>query len=304
MSAEAHKFKVGLFVIGGIILLAGGLIWLGASKFLSETRTYATYFDETVQGLDIGSQVKFMGVLVGAVSKIKIAPDGKMVEVLMEIGSNFKREKDMVIELTMAGITGMKYVEIKRDPKYEPPPLSFPTDPNYIPARLSGIGDIMNKVDQVYKKVMEIDFSGISEETKGALKAVGARVDDPKVDRLLEGMAGAAERLRYLLSKKQTENTIDEIEATLGELKLLVKNIRGEVEGMDLKGTFAQLRETVFNLNQVIERVDNELSETLINMRRTTDNLARVTEKVSQDPAQTILGEPPPERVVPDEEGR
>ena len=126
MSMEAHKFKIGLFVIGGVIILAGALIWLGASKILSETRTFVTYFDESDQGLEPSSLVKFMGVAVGTVSQIRIAPDGHLVEVLMELGSDFTKEEDMRAQLAMAGITGMKFVEITRSPETEPLEIKFP----------------------------------------------------------------------------------------------------------------------------------------------------------------------------------
>jgi phospholipid/cholesterol/gamma-HCH transport system substrate-binding protein len=302
MSAEAHKFKVGLFVVGGVVLAAAALIWLGASKFLSETHRYVTYFNESVQGLDVGSTVKFMGVSVGTVTQIKIAPDGHLVETVMELKQDFHGTPDMRAELAMAGITGMKFVEIPRDPSATPVPITFPPDGDYIQAKASGTQEILTALGNVYEKLMQIDFQGISDETKATLKAINSRVSDEKVDRLIEGMAGAAERLRYLLSKKQTEQTIDEIEATLSDLKGLVHNIREEVAGVDLQGTFGELRETVSNFNQMLERVDNEFTATLINLRNTTANLSRITEKISQDPAQAILGEPPPPRNV-DKEG-
>jgi hypothetical protein len=44
-----------------------------------------TYFDESVQGLDVGSPVKFRGVTLGTVSTITVAPDRRHVEVWMRI---------------------------------------------------------------------------------------------------------------------------------------------------------------------------------------------------------------------------
>ena len=46
-----------------------------------ETCSYMSYFDESVQGLEIGSPVKFRGVTIGTVADIDIAPDRRHVEV-------------------------------------------------------------------------------------------------------------------------------------------------------------------------------------------------------------------------------
>jgi len=247
--------------------------------------------------------VKHMGVSVGTVTVIRIAPDGKLVEVRMELKKSFRKEPDMNAELAMAGITGMKFVEITRDAQAKPIPITFPPAGDYIPAKTSGTQQIIDALGNVFGKVMQIDFEGISDETKTTLKSIGSRVNDAKVDRLIEGMADAAERLKYLLSKKQTEDSIDEVAATLAELKGLVQNIRQEISGVDLQGTFAELKETVTNFNQMLERVDNEFTATLINLRNTTGNLAHITEKLSQDPAQVLLGEPAPERNAAGKEG-
>ncbi|MBZ0274107.1 MlaD family protein [bacterium] len=305
MAGTGSNFKVGLFVVGGTLIMAAALIWLGATKFFSETTTFVTYFDESVQGLDTGSQVKFMGVAVGTVSRIRVGPDGKLIEVQMELESPFRKEDDMRAELAMAGITGMKFVEITRSPASEPIEIKFNPRGTYIPAKASGTAEIFEALENVYESVMQIDFKGISDNVKTSFHTISERVDDPNIDRLVEAMADAGERLRYLLNKKQTENAIDEIDRTLAELKGLVGAIRAEVEGADVKGTFADMRMSIQSFAQLFERLDNELAASLINLRRTTDNLARMTEKMARDPAQMILGEPPPERIVaPEPTGR
>lgn len=298
MSTEAHKFKVGLFVMGGALILVAALIWLGASKFLSETRLYVTYFDESVQGLEVGSPVKFMGVVVGAVKDISVAKDGRLIEVLMETERTMQAEPDMRAQLAMAGITGMKFVEITRAPESKTIEIDFKPAQEYIPARASSTAELFAAVQNVYEKVMGVDFEGISTEVKGSFASISGRMNDPQIDRLLKALADTAERVRYLASKKETENSIDEMEKALAQLRILVQGLSQQVASVDLKGTFEGVDNAVMNLNQIIDRLDNEMAAVMINLRRTTDNLARITEKISEDPAQTILGEPAPERVV------
>ena len=280
MSAEAYKFKVGLFVVGGAVLVAGALIWLGATKFFSSTNNYVTYINESVQGLDVGSVVKFKGVSVGTIKVIQIAPDGQLVEVRMELDKSFHRKKDMQIELAMAGITGMKFLEITRDAKAKLVPITFRPDGDYIPAKISATQKIFDAVGMISEKLKAIDFEEISAETKKTIGSIG----------------DAAERLTYLLRKSQTEEAINGAAESFEEIKALMKTLREEVAGADIKGTVTDLHKTITNLNQIFERVEVEITATLINLRQTTSNLSNITERIKQDPAQLFLGTPAPER--------
>jgi phospholipid/cholesterol/gamma-HCH transport system substrate-binding protein len=129
MATEAHKFRVGLFVFISILLIITALIVWGAKAFGENAVIYATYFAESVQGLEVDSEVKFRGLTIGRVSWIDLAPDGELVEVLMNINeeSNFTVGPSNLVRLISANITGMKYLEIEMRngrPRKEPA-LSF-----------------------------------------------------------------------------------------------------------------------------------------------------------------------------------
>ena len=65
MSQRANYFKLGLFVIGAIVAGILVLIVIGTGRVLQKRVTIETYFNESVQGLDIGSKMKYRGVEVG-----------------------------------------------------------------------------------------------------------------------------------------------------------------------------------------------------------------------------------------------
>ena len=70
MSARANFFKIGLFVIGATAALVVLLVLLGAGKLFQTKIVMETYFNESVQGLELGSKVKYRGVIVGEVKSI------------------------------------------------------------------------------------------------------------------------------------------------------------------------------------------------------------------------------------------
>jgi len=70
MPRKTSKFMVGLFVTVGVFIGLVAIIWLGASNYFEKGLMYVTYFDESVQGLQADSAVKYRGV---EVSRGKVA---------------------------------------------------------------------------------------------------------------------------------------------------------------------------------------------------------------------------------------
>ena len=70
MSAEAHYFRVGLFVFIGFTVIAAAAVVLGGRGLFTREVLMETYFDEAVTGLEIGSAVRLRGVRRGTVAQI------------------------------------------------------------------------------------------------------------------------------------------------------------------------------------------------------------------------------------------
>ena len=112
MAKKTSSFLVGIFVIIGVALLAGAIVWIGVTGYFQPGTTYVTYLDETVQGLQKDSVVKYRGVDVGRVEAIRIAPDNRLVAIIMKINMRGNISKTAVAQLSSAGITGIMYVDL------------------------------------------------------------------------------------------------------------------------------------------------------------------------------------------------
>ena len=161
MATEAHKFQVGVFVIVVTTIAIGTAIWLGASRFFEETKHFVTYFSESVQGLDPGAAVKYRGVPAGRIQDIRIAPDGDLIEVLMDVDVDvakvLKGDPTLRARLELSGITGLRYVEIERrsgDALNQAPTLTFKPPYEVIPSARSSFKAIQSALGDVYDKVM------------------------------------------------------------------------------------------------------------------------------------------------------
>src|SRR5688572_3049771 len=85
MAAPTNHYKLGLFVLLGLAAAIAALVAVGARSMKKDTVSYHTYFNESVQGLEVGSPVKFRGVTIGHVKQIEVAPDHRHVEVVEEL---------------------------------------------------------------------------------------------------------------------------------------------------------------------------------------------------------------------------
>ena len=96
MASQKIKFTVGLFLTCGILMALLAFIWLGVSRVFEKGQHYVTYFNESVQGLNVDSAVKYRGVSVGRVDSIGVAPDSKLVEVVLKIETDQELGEDTV----------------------------------------------------------------------------------------------------------------------------------------------------------------------------------------------------------------
>ena len=84
MNDQTQKFRIGLFVLGGVAVLAM-LFFFGLSNLFTHRAKVQSFFSESVQGLTVGSAVKYRGVPIGTVTRIVIRVSDKLVQVDMEV---------------------------------------------------------------------------------------------------------------------------------------------------------------------------------------------------------------------------
>jgi len=72
MSKEVNKTAIGGFVIGGIGLAVLAVLLFGSGKYFQKKTEHVLFFEGSVQGLNVGSPVKFRGVDIGEVKKIQL----------------------------------------------------------------------------------------------------------------------------------------------------------------------------------------------------------------------------------------
>jgi phospholipid/cholesterol/gamma-HCH transport system substrate-binding protein len=161
MIKKKTYFLVGFFVLAGALIAIGTIIWLGASQYLQKGERFVPDIDASVQGLQVDSSVKYRGVEIGMVEKIGVAPDYRLIEVVMKINFSGRRTNATIAKLKAAGITGIVYVDwttARRETSQNTADhlrarLSrHPFNPSEIQEIVSGVDDVVKKMKEVTSK--------------------------------------------------------------------------------------------------------------------------------------------------------
>ena len=113
MNNKVNYTVVGFLVLVGVTLILGFTYWLLKPTVDERTSTYNIYFDESVLGLNIDAPVKYRGISVGKVTKLRISPlNSEQVQVQIKILTSTPIKENTAAKLTAQGITGLSYINL------------------------------------------------------------------------------------------------------------------------------------------------------------------------------------------------
>ncbi|MBI4963869.1 MAG: MCE family protein [Desulfomonile tiedjei] len=279
MFSQVDKFKIGLFVVASVVLGTGIVIWLGASRYFEDSKMAVAYFTESVQGLEADSTVKFRGVPVGRVRGIRMAPDGRLIEVVMSLSRNFQVTEDLGVKMNLLGLTGLKYIEMDTfRPEQRKEALTLDFQPRYpvIATYPSDIREIGTALEKLFQKVNAVDVEAMS----GHMLRVASKLDkilsDPKVDTVGTDTADALREIKEAARKVHDELT-------------RAQPSRNFTRTMEKASDFFQeSTQTARSADRLIRRQDNNLNLLSQKLDRSADNLIDFTRTIKLKPSSIL----------------
>lgn len=190
-----REVKVGVFVLGIIMLGFGIVFFLGQKNHLFESQAvlHASFTD--VQGLTEGAPVRLAGVKIGNVAKVKFSPDHNDKHILVDLQITNKMLAqlggDPIARIDSQGLLGDKIIEITPGDGAAPPPAPGSAIRTQVPA---DIGKIMLEAQQVMVKVQRV--------ADGAAKLMDS-ISDPQT---IGDLKGTVASVNKLLNAAQTGN--------------------------------------------------------------------------------------------------
>jgi len=304
MSQKANYFKLGLFVIGAIVAGIIVLVIIGSGRWFQKRIVIETYFNESVQGLDVGSKLKVRGVTVGEVTRIGFTYNRYQLDRPMSDRARFvmveaqieprllggragagdltdrasveaEVERGLRVRLAPQGITGTSFLEIDY---FDPPPPVLPIDwtPDnlYIPSTRSTVTALLNAASEIMDRLHKLDIESTVNNLNKLLVTANARLEavDAKAlsDRLTAVLAKTEKRLDELQTKEISEKTtalLSELRDSNTELKKLLSNPATQKIPDDVEAALARVRAIVD---------DPALSRSVQNLSRSLGRLDRI----------------------------
>lgn len=236
MDRDSNYVVVGAFVLLVATMAASFVYWYTGQREKRTYERYEIYFKGSVSGLTNGSPVRYLGVDVGKVARIMLDPEQrKTVLVIADIESAAPIDGHTLASLSLQGITGLLYVDLKQDPKpasaslapgHQYPVIrSEPSDFDVLLTRLPTLAshatELMDRLALVlsdenvhaFKEIMD-NSRRTSAELPAAVREVRALAAD--AGRAAREMQGAAADLRSIAQASRPD-----IEATIAQVRLI-----------------------------------------------------------------------------------
>lgn len=313
MLRKFDYFKLGSFIIIGSALLISMIIILGAGRYFEQSFLLECYFDESLNGLEIGSPVKLRGVKVGRVANIDFVnnkyvdaekSDIRYVYVECDINPHLfgdlshkefiraiNREvaRGLRVQPTSLGLTGQLFLNFAYVDPDSNPPLHVDWDPKeaYIPSMPSTMNRIEQAIANISKTMSAIkqeDIEVIFRDVKSILASINRLINTEggqqaanRIQVILDNLAQIFQRTNQLMADPAMASIIPEAASALKGINKIVTNSADDVilAAREASHAMASLKTAgdVLAKNLSDPRTDKALS----NIAPTLENIAQAS---------------------------
>ena len=292
---------VGAFVLVLGAVLIAGVLWLASGGAIRKSHDlYLAIEHESVAGLNLNAPVKYNGVDVGKVRRIRLEPGNpQRVNLLFAIERGTPIKEDTVAVLKTQGLTGIAYVELSGGAR-DSPQLTATAGSEYpvittkpsLSARLENVlSSVLAHLDSTSTNINSI----LSEENRAAFGsaladiAAVAHTIAARRDTLDAGITNAARTFHNSArASTQIDPVIERISRSAEALEKM---------GNEVARTSASAGRTV---NEVGADMKRFTAETLPELERLlgelgvlSTSLRRLSEQAERNPAGLVFGRMP-----------
>jgi phospholipid/cholesterol/gamma-HCH transport system substrate-binding protein len=311
MRTKANYFKLGLFVIAGVALILGGVVFFSAQAITKRVVYMETYLDETVQGLSVGSPVNYRGVQIGRVHQIGfVAADyglgvsspgfdkyGQWVRVVMSIDSvgpgrvaigQFQEVLQTMVReglrarLKSQALTGVSYLDTDYlDPDHFPlVELPWTPEYQYIPSAPSIMATLSRSAEDAFRRISNIDVEKLADAVAKLVVTAERAVNDAHVGELSRDVKRLVKTVQGAVQDAQVGQMREDLNRVLVSVEQTIQEAKVPAVSEEARALLAEARETNRHLQSMLR--GNREGEPETDLTRTVANLDRTVMRVDQ----------------------
>lgn len=312
MENKAHYALIGTFVLISALAVVAFMAWLADAQLDQQFDEYEVVFTGPVRGLSKGSEVRYNGLRVGEVIRLRWdEEDSNTIIADIQVVENTPVHVDSQAQLEPQGLTGLNYIQITSGSSGE---AFRGRGPHQIPGLMSQLDTFLDGGGSVIEGAQRAlgRFNGtLSPEAVADFHAILSNINtitgnfkDVEVDPVL------IERtlLAYEQAAKDISKAALAIDSTAVEIEGLVKNdvksvlVRSETTLAEVDEMLASITKfadggeaLTTDARDAINRLSNsgltDMEETADGIRRLIGTLNEIAEKLESSPTQFIVGE-------------
>lgn len=274
MITSAQKFRLGVFLFISFLTMMGLFLFFFSAKIFKDYDYYKIRFTNvSVSGLDVGSQVKYLGVRIGAITRMEIEKeDIRSIVVTFAVSQGDSLKNDVRAVITPMGITGLNMIELQGGTNEAPymKPGSFLRTGSSFTASITGKAEVIGeKLELVLNNLIELTGP--------------ANLDKSKI--ILEKSANTLTTVDEYLSKNKSnfEEITSNLNETVYSTRMLVGELRTSVKRIEEVTTSKAFSETFSNMAEISRGLAQvKWDSTAIALNRSINTLDRLLQNVDR----------------------
>ncbi len=320
MSKKASPTVIGVFTLIGLIIAGATIVLFGAGRFFKDAHEVLVYFDKSVYGLQVGSDVRFGGVRIGSVKSISVLVDRKenrkIIPVVVELVdkdlrlisteegggidlSSFAGVEKAVSQGLRAGmkqqslLTGQLYIEFDIVPNepgfvYESNgALHYPV----IPTIGTEIDELIAGIADGLKKFNALDLDGVMTDLRQVLVNAKDQIAGLNMKEINDNVIAITKDVRKITSDEKLANAVEHLDDALVQIDKFATRANAEFDPLleDLNAIIAKTDAGLARIEEAAKEISNfsnaraPVMMRLQNVLQETERASRALKELSND---------------------
>ncbi|MGH7925185.1 MAG: MlaD family protein [Candidatus Binatus sp.] len=318
MGKRVNAATVGAFVLGAIGLILVAVVVFGSGNLFRKTHEFVIYFGGDVNGLRVGAPVKFKGVEIGQVSRIRLRLEqevnhnnGKLtadvrIPVIIELDEEKIVSHGSAIDLSDphtipnliregmraqlgsdSFVTGLMYVALDIQPNTPIQMVAPPGSPlQEIPAVPNTLEQAQAVAVRIFERLDKVDFNAVFTQMTGMLESIRQITSSPALKEVVAHSEQTREQLDHTLAgAQQTLHTVNGQVVPLSD-SLQKTSASADAAAKQAKATLGTVQTTI----EPNSPVNYQAIQTLQDVSAAAHSVKELADYLQRNPSAIVRG--------------